>query len=392
MELYTAAQLAEAQAYHGPIYTEALVDLVASPLLVGGAALFLTRPLYALASRWGRRARVPALERVWKGPEWAPTVLFALLYFGCFSLVSLPLGVWFGYVREQQYGLSHQSVGSFLLDGLKGQLVLVVSVTALAFGLFGLARRTPQWWWLVGLATSLALVASTAIDPYRARLYVDQSSLPPGPLRTRLTTLLEGAAIPFSDIFVVHTSARSVRVEAAFAGTGPTRTILLSDTILEAMTEDEVVAAVAHEAGHVSESRWLGRVLSPLAIFALLAFVEWLFRRSTRRGWFGITTHGDVRVLPLLVLAFDLVSTAIAPASAAVSRERELAADAFSVTLTQDPDALVSLLVKLGRINKIDPSPPRWYVLMGVSHPTILARVEAIQAAAKNDPPRLRPH
>ena len=69
--LYTAAQLAEAQAYHAPIYTEALVDLILSPVLVGGAALFLTRPLHALASRWGLRARVPALDRFWKSPDWA---------------------------------------------------------------------------------------------------------------------------------------------------------------------------------------------------------------------------------------------------------------------------------------------------------------------------------
>jgi STE24 endopeptidase len=390
--LYTATQLAEVQAYHAPIYTSALVDLVVWPLVLFGAARFLTRPLFALATRWGQRINIPALTRVWNGADWAASVIFAVLFFGFFALVTLPIDVWFGFVREHEFGLSTESFGSFLFDGLKNQAILVVSVSALAFGLFGLARRTKHWWWMVAIATSLALVVSTAIDPYRSRLYVDQTSLPEGSLRKRLSALLNGASIPFSDIYVVHTGAKSVRVQAAFAGTGPTRSILLSDTLLDTMTEQEVVAAVAHEAGHVSESRWPGRILSPLAVFALMAFVEWLFRRSTQRGWFGITTRGDVRVLPLLVLTFDLATTLVTPVSAGLSRGRELAADRFGVKLSGDGDSMVSLLVKLGRINKIDPDPPRWYVLSGVSHPTILQRVAAIRDAQKNaTPPPMSP-
>ena len=46
----------------------------------------------------------------------------------------------------------------------------------------------------------------------------------------------------------------------------------------------------------------------------------------------------------------------------------------------------------LGRINKVDPDPPRWYVLSGVSHPTILQRVAAIREAQKNaTPPPMSP-
>lgn len=390
--LFTPTQLAEVQAYHSPIYTSALVDLIVWPLLLIGTARFLTRPFHALASRWARRVNVPVLTRIWKGPEWAETIFFALLFFGFFVVVNLPIDVWFGYVREHEFGLSNESLGAFLFDGLKHQVVLVIAVTSLAFGLFGLARRTARWWWMVAIATSLALVVSTAIDPYRSRLYVDQTSLPEGSLRSRLTSMLNAASIPFSDILVVHTGAKSVRVQAAFAGTGPTRSILLSDTLLDTMTEAEVVAAVAHEAGHVSESRWPGRILSPLAVFALMFFLEWLFRRSSQRGWFGITARGDVRVLPLLVLTFDLATTAVTPVSAALSRGRELAADEFALELTGDGASLVSLLVKLGRINKVDPDPPRWYVLSGVSHPTILQRVEALSEAQKNaTPPPITP-
>jgi STE24 endopeptidase len=262
-------------------------------------------------------------------------------------------------------------------------------VSALTFGLFGIARRTTKWWWLVGIAASGVLVISTAMDPYRGKLYLDQAPLEAGPLRTRLVTVLDAAQVPFGEIVVVKTSEKTVRVQAAFAGTGPTRTILLTDTLLSSMTESEIVAAVAHEAGHVSESRWPGRILTPLALFGLLGFVEFLFVRSTRRGWFGITERGDVRILPLLVVAFDLTTTIAAPFSAALTRQRELDADRFALTLTKDAASLSSLLVKLGRINKVDPDPPRWYVLSGVTHPTILERVAVIQKNAT--PPPMTP-
>lgn len=385
--LYTAAQLEEVRAYHAPVYTAAALELVLAPLLLIGAARYLTRPVHRLATRWGEALELPALERVWQGKGWATTVLFSLLYFGFFAMVNLPQDVWFGWVREREFGMSRESLGSFLLDGLKAQLILVVSVSALGFGLFGLARRTRHWWWMVALAASAAMVVSIAIDPYRSRLYYEQAPLPAGPLRSRLTAMLETGSVPFGEIYVVKTGARSVRVQAAFAGTGPTRSILLTDTLLEQMTEAEVVAAVAHEAGHVSESRWPGRVLSPVAVFVLLAYVEWLFRRSAQRGWFGITERGDVRVLPLLLLTFDLTATLVTPGSAALSRSRESAADQFALALTGDGASLSSLLVKVGRINKVDPAPPRWYMLSGVSHPTIVERIEAIRLAQKKATP-----
>lgn len=387
--LFTAQELESIRAYHDPFYRVAAVDLLLWPVLLVVSARWLTRPLYALAARLTARVRSPILTRIWSGDAWATSLAFALLYFGLFALISLPLEVWFGFVREREFGLSTETFGAFVIDGLKKQGLLVLSVSALTFGLFGIARRTTRWWWLVGVAASGVLVISTAIDPYRGKLYLDQAPLEASPLRTRLTSVLDSAQVPFGEIVVVKTSEKTVRVQAAFAGTGPTRTILLTDTLLSSMTESEIVAAVAHEAGHVSESRWPGRILTPLALFGLLGFVELLFVRSTRRGWFGITERGDVRILPLLVVAFDLATTAAAPFSAALTRQRELDADRFAQTLTKDPASLTSLLVKLGRINKVDPDPPRWYVLSGVTHPTILERVAAIQKNAT--PPPMTP-
>jgi STE24 endopeptidase len=374
--IFTAAQLAEVKAYHGPRYTYDAVDTLLWPVVLVLVVRFLTVPLYRLATRLTARWRSALLDRVWRGSGWGATVVFALLLFGLFNLVSLPGSIWFGYVREHQYGLATSSGWVYALDELKAHLFTVGAVLALAFGLFGLARRMTAWWWVMGLVASVAMTASAALDPYRSRLYIEQRPLPEGPLRARLLALVKEADVEVADVLVDETLTRTVRLQAYFAGSGPTRTIVLNDALLKNLTDDEVVAAVAHEAGHVHEPRWPARVLSALALFGFLGLVEWLFRRSARGGWFGITERADIRTLPLVLLIFDLSMSVAGPVSGWVSRRREWAADRYAMSLTREPKVFASMLVKAARVNKMDPEPPRWLVLQGMSHPPIGERID----------------
>ena len=93
-----------------------------------------------------------------------------------------------------------------------------------------------------------------------------------------------------------------------------------------------------------------------------------------------MTERADIRTLPLIFLAFELGTTAIAPVSGWQSRQRELTADAYAVALTHDVDSFRSMLVKAARINKMDPSPPAWVVWRGASHPPIVERIVALSA------------
>ena len=387
-ELFTAQELETIRAYHQPHYVASAFNVFVWPVVMMLGVVVLTRPLHALAVRLTSRVRSPVLARVWGDDTWSAALAFALLYFGVFALLDLPFEVWFGFLREREFGMSSESFGSWLFDLAKGQLFLVLGVSALTFGVFGIARRSRHWWWWVGATAVVLMVGTSLVEPWRARLYVDQRSLEAGPLRTRLEALLAATKVEYSDIFVVDTSAKTVRVQAAFAGTGPTRTILLTDTLLASMTEEEITAAVAHEAGHISEARWPGRVLTALAVVLLLGLVEWAFRRSSQRHWFGIEARADVRMLPLLVLVFDLAVSLGAPFSAAVSRQRELEADRFALRHVSGT-AMHSLLVKLARINKLDPTPPTWFVLAGMTHPPLLERLAAVQKNAT--PPPMTP-
>jgi STE24 endopeptidase len=381
---YTPQQLAEVNAYHAPGYLHSAIDAIAWPIVMVLIVRFLTVPLWRVTDRWARRASgsvAAALDRAWGDRSWLTTVLFANLLFLGFTVLDLPSDVYFGYLREHAYGMSRETPWMFVADLVKSSVVWALAVTALAVGMFGIARKLRSWWWIVGLVCALAMLGSAALDPYRSRLYLDQAPLPEGSLRTRITELMAKAHIDFRDVLLDKTSIHTVRVNAYFAGKGPTRTIVLTDSMLTAFTEDEILAAVAHESGHVMEPRWPGHVGTTLALFGFLGLVEWLFRRSAARGWFGITERADVRLLPLIVLLFDLAMDGAGPVSGWASRNRELEADRFAVQLTRDPEVFKTMLVKLARINKADPTPPRWYVLKGMSHPPMAERLAAVPSA-----------
>ncbi len=377
--LYTAQELAEVEAYHQPRYVASCLDFALTPLVLILLVRFATKPLWRFSERTGvRLERGPIFAKLWNGPGWAAALLFALLFFGLYSAIDLPVEIWFGYFHEHEHGLSRASPAVFLADMVKSKILFALAIGALVFGLFGLARRTVHWWWLLGVAASVLMLVSTAIDPYRSRIYVDQTPLPPGTLRDRITSLMAEAKVDFADVKVEHTASRTVRLQAYFAGTGPTRTIVLNDSLIAGLTEDEVLATVAHEAGHVHEPRWPARLGTAIVLIAFLFTIEGMFRASRRRGWFGITERADVRTLPLIVLVFTLGLMMGNPISGAISREREYAADRYAIALTKNAEAFRSMLRKAARTNKMDPTPPRWAVWRGMSHPPISERLAAI--------------
>ncbi|MFY2561783.1 M48 family metalloprotease [Corallococcus terminator] len=388
--IFTPEQLAEIHAYHLPYYIRAAVApfalLAVLSLLLG----VLVRPFFRTATataaglerRLGFLRTAPvsrvffnAMDRLWGESGWGAAVIFALMTDLFVKLVYAPVDIWFAYTREHQYGMSNYTPTAFAWDLLKGTLMGAIAVAALVIGMYGLARRTRRWWWVLGVPVALLLLVSSALDPFRGRLYFEQQPLPQGPLRTRVTELMAQADIAFSDVLVEKTSVASRRLQAYFAGQGPTRTIVLNDVILKELTEDELLAAVAHEAGHVHEPKWPGRIASSVALVALLFAIDRLLRVAAARGWFGTTRFADIRTLPLLSVLLSGVLFVGGPIAGAFSREREREADRYALRLTHDVDAFRRMLVKAARVNKMDPQPPRWIVLKGQSHPPIGERL-----------------
>ncbi len=386
--IFSPEALAEIRAYKDPLYAFGLAYDGLSLLLWTLALRFWVVPLYAWSSRvtarldpFGARAMTGrrALDRIWGGSGWGTALLFTVVLELGSMLAFLPLDFYFEFIHEHRFGMSTQSLSSYGWDQLKSLALGMIPLVALAFGMFGLARRLPRWWLVIGIVGAIALVFSAALDPYRARIYFDQTPLPEGELREEITALMRKANVDFKEVVVEKTLSKTVRVQAYFAGKGPTRTIVLNDALLKELNTREILAVVGHEAGHIHERQWLGQLASTLCLLAFLYLIEVLFRAVAQRGWWGVKERADIRTLPLIFVVFWLATVAAAPVSAAFSRQRELDADQFGLQLTGDVEAFRQMLIKVARINKTDPDPPRWAVLKSWSHPPIRERLAAIQ-------------
>ncbi len=393
--IFSPEQLAQIKAYAEPKYTAHLIELVVSLAFDVVLLAWLVRPMYRLSERiaawcaprleWARQAPVA------RGLVRLPGVLWgsdgagvALAFLGVTSLVSkavdVPYTFYLGYFHEKAFGLSKESFGRFVWDDVKSLVLGSLMMACLTFGLLGLVRRLKYWWAIVGPIFGAVLLFSAAIDPYRSQVYVDSHPLEDGPLRTGITELMAKAHVPFGDIRVEETSKKSVKPDAYFAGQGPTRTIVLYDSLIAALTTEEVLAAVAHEAGHADESRWAAWALSAASLMALMVLIELLLRLTARRGWWGVKERADVRALPLVFVVYTLLLHFAYPISLVRQRHAELAADQYALNLTQNPAAFRSMLGKVARIAMMDPDPPRWHVVLHMGHPPLDERVAAIDA------------
>ena len=391
--LFTPEQLAEIRAYHAPIYVRVVVSAIFDLALSFAILRFAIRPLWSAAgrlSRWtearfgwmqsapGLRIPVKIAQRLWNGDDALQSMWFANLHFFLIWGIGLPRAFYFGFIHERRYGLSQESLWDWWGRALVNTGLSALAMALLAFGLYGLARRTRRWWLLLGVGAGMALMGSALLDPYRGTLHFAQAPLPEGPLRERLLGVLEEAEVAVSEIRVRETSVASERIQAIFAGQGPTRSVILNDVAVRELDADALAAVVAHEAAHVHERRWPRAVLSVLALILLLWGADRVMRRSAERGWFSTSNFGDIRTLPLLLFLFWVVSTPVSIAGKAISRERELAADRYAVALTGAPGTFRDMLVKVARVNKMDPDPPRWIVLWSYSHPPLRERLAAL--------------
>jgi STE24 endopeptidase len=192
-------------------------------------------------------------------------------------------------------------------------------------------------------------------------------------LKARLLALAEKCGARVVDVFELQLSAKSKAANAALAGLGRTRRILLGDTLLNRYTEDEIEAVLAHELGHHVHSHLWKNIGAQTGIVFLGFFLAGRFL-----GWgvsaYGFEDHADLAAFPLLAVTFVV----LLPAVNSLSRQYEREADRFAAEVTGRPEALASALERLAEQNLADREPNPVAEFLFYSHPSIGRRVRAL--------------
>jgi STE24 endopeptidase len=193
-------------------------------------------------------------------------------------------------------------------------------------------------------------------------------------LRARLSRLAANAGVRLERIDEVNLSAKTRAANAALAGLGRTRRILLGDTLLNHFTKDEIETVIAHELGHyVGRHLWSRIAIQTAAIFLFLALIHAGLRAFGPA--LGYQPPADPAAIPFMALVASLAALVVLPPSNTLMRAMERAADRYAVRATGRPWALVATLERLAQRNLSDPEPNRLVELLFHSHPSIARRI-----------------
>jgi STE24 endopeptidase len=222
----------------------------------------------------------------------------------------------------------------------------------------------------------MMIVAPVLIMP----LFNKFTPLPEGNLRDCLLGLGERAGFRARDIQVMDGSKRSRHSTAFFTGLGRFRKIILFDTLVQQLEQDELESVLAHEIGHYKKGHILktialslGGLLPIFYVVAVLAKADWFLRG------FGFAPGDIVPALLLISLLAGLVTFWVSPLFHVLSRRHEYEADAYAAALIKKCQPLIAALRKLNEKNLSNLTPHPFYSGFYYSHPTLLERETALR-------------
>jgi STE24 endopeptidase len=286
------------------------------------------------------------------------------------SVVPLPLSA-LARRRAIAVGLVTQSWRGWALDLLKSTAIEAVLAAAGGAAITAAARRYPRRWWAVAAAGSVgvgavfATLAPIALDP----LFNAFTVLAEGETRSDVLELARAAGVEVGEVYSVDASRRTTAANAYVTGLGPTKRVVLFDTLLERYDRDEVRVVVAHELAHVrGRDVWRGVLFAALVAPSGALAVQRLSRT------FG-AEHGTPAALPALVLSAALVTAPLGLIANRLMRALERRADTYSLELSRSPQAFISFERRIALQNVADLDPPRWVTALLATHPPTVERI-----------------
>jgi STE24 endopeptidase len=314
------------------------------------------------------------------GPDTAQlqaVAVYALVVGVAWALLVAPLQLYGGYVLPRRYGLGRQGLGGWLLDRAKLALLGGAFSLLVVELVYALLRTTPQWWWLwtglvlLAVSTLLSGLAPVLLFP----LFFRFEPLKDRELVRRLERLARDAGTGVRGVYRFDMSRKRAEANAALAGLGRTRRIVLADTLLDQFTSDEIETVLAHELGHHVHGD-LGKGIAVSAVVTLggLYLASQALAIGTSR--LGLDGAADVAGLPLLALVMGAFSLVSMPLNNTWSRWRERKADHYALQATGKPQAFRDAMLRLAGLNLAEIEPPRWVEVVLMSHPAIGRRLE----------------
>lgn len=310
------------------------------------------------------------------------TLMFLFVYF----LITFIIDVIASYVKtftiEEAYGFNRATKKTFVADKIKSFILTIIFGGGLIYGLLVLYSRT-DWMFFIyawlGL-TFIVIVVNLIYTRLIVPLFNKLTPLKSGSLRRKIEAFAQSVGYEIDKISVMDASKRSSKLNAYFSGFGKSKRIVLYDTLIEKMSEDEIVAVLAHEIGHNKHKHIIFNLVQTiLTLSVYILFLIWFLEEPVFSKAFGFQDINLGFNLILYSIVLSPVLTIISMLTSFISRKFEFQADHFVYKNDYAP-SLISALKVLARENFSNLTPHPLYVKLFYSHPPIADRIKAIKS------------
>lgn len=309
-------------------------------------------------------------------------LVFFLLLSYAETIISMPFNLYNTFKIENKYGFNTMTLRLWITDTVKSLIISTLLMSLLiAVGLY-LIQKSPYLWWLWVWCFFLVFgIFMMYISPYVIEpLFHKFTPVADPELESGIRVLMEKVGIKVSRVFTMDASKRTKHTNAYFTGIGKVKRIVLFDTLIEKMDQDEILSVLAHEAGHWKKKHVLKHIIVTEVIALIVIFVAYrLLQSDFLVELFHIDQGSFFAKLVILGFIGSLVSFPFSPLFHYFSRRHENEADRFAYELTGNGESMITSLVKLSKDNLSNLHPHPLYALFHYSHPPVLERMRRIK-------------
>jgi len=311
---------------------------------------------------------------------YASNLIFFGILFIASDILSTPFAWYNTFVIEEKYGFNKSTIKLFVMDKIKGYLLaIIIGGIVISLLLFLIQSLGTSFWWIFwGIISVLIICLNMFYTSLLLPLFNKLTPLGDGELKNAIHAYCIKENFPVDNIYIMDGSKRSNKANAFFSGFGKKKKIVLFDTLVEQHSIPELIAILAHEAGHFKKKHIIQMmVLSVFQIGVYLFLLSLLVENKNLSIALGAQTNSIALNLIGFGLLFSPVSTVTGILVNLLSRKNEYEADAFAAQTSSAADLSIALK-NLSKKSLSNLTPHNAYVFVHYSHPPVTQRLEAM--------------
>ena len=311
-------------------------------------------------------------------------ILFFFFLSFASSILDIPFDLYTTFKIENKYGFNTTTAKIWITDFIKSTAISIILMGIMGGIGFWLIKASPNYWWIwlwaffLVFSLFLMYISPYVIEPLFNKFTPIAEEYEE--LEEKIRNMMDKVGLKVSRVFQMDASKRSKHTNAYFTGIGKVKRIILYDTLLQKMEEDEILAVLAHEVGHWKKKHILKRIIVSEIVGFFCIYISF---RILQTDWltqiFNISSPTFFTKLVILGFIGSIISFPFTPISTYLSRKHERQADQMAVNLTGKPDGLISSLIKLSKDNLANLHPHPFFARFFYSHPPIVDRIKTLK-------------